>query len=178
MANLGQVNSSMIANFDLVGLHMTKCGISYISPDAFKTLTNIRDISLSGNSLKSIPPKLFANSKMIRTIDLSNNEISSLDTNMFQGLEYLNVLDISGNRLAIFPENLPRALTSLNLENNLINQIRNGVKLSNLEHLNLCQNNMTRVFDFITTFGFKLHKLCLDDEMVRSIRTGNFSSLV
>ncbi len=179
MANLGQVNSSMIAplsaQLNLVGLYVAKCNIFDISPDAFSTLTRVKEISLSGNRLKDIPLGLFAKTKMINVIDLSNNKLQSLDTRTFLGLENLNVLDLSGNSLSNIPENLPRTLTNLNLKNNLISKIQTSAKLPNLEYLNVCQNNVTSGFNFITMIGcFKLHVLCFDDEMIQRSHTGNF----
>lgn len=168
MANIGRVSSSMIINLDLnlIGLQMAKCNISNIEPDAFSTLVSLKEINLSGNRLASIPPGLFANT--IVKIDLSNNNLENLDGSLFQELQHLIVLDLSGNRLSSFPTNLPRVLTRLNLERNLITEVQSGVRLSNLQHLNLCQNKIDRII--FTEMGCsKLHSLCLDDGVVRLI---------
>jgi Leucine-rich repeat (LRR) protein len=163
----------MISNLELnlFGLHMTKCNISDIEPDAFNTLFRLKEINMSGNRLTHIPARLFTNTKAIVKIDLSNNYLEILNDGQFQELFNLNVLDLSGNRLSNFPANLPRVLTSLNLEKNLISEIQNNVnKLSNLQHLNLCQNRI-KTLKFNEMDCSKLLTLCLDDEVVRLIHT-------
>ena len=177
MSNIGRVTFSMIANIELslFVLQMTKCNVSDIEPDAFDTLVRLKEINLSGNHLKYVPARLFANTKAIVKIDLSNNHLEILNEGLFQELLNLNILDLSGNRLSNFPANLPRVLTSLNLENNFINVIQNNIRLSNLQHLNLCQNRIN-YFKFNEMDCAKLNTLCLDDGVVRLIHsdTGNY----
>ena len=170
MTNIGRVTSSMIFNLELnlVALKMTKCNISDIETAAFSTLSRLKEIDLSGNRLTYIPSGVFASTKAIAKIDLSNNNLEILDESLFQELLNLNILDLSGNRLSSFPTNLPRVLTHLNLESNLINEIKNGVRLSNLQHLNLCQNRIKN-FKFTEMGCSKLHTLCLDDGVVRLV---------
>ncbi|XP_057370297.2 leucine-rich repeats and immunoglobulin-like domains protein 1 [Daphnia carinata] len=170
MTSIQRVDALMIANLglNLFVLQMPKCNISEIESNAFYTLTSLKEINMSGNRLTRIPTRLFANTRAIAKIDFSNNNLELLDNSLFQELQNLNVLNLSGNRLVYFPENLPRVLTYLNLENNMISQIDTHTKLTNLQHLNLCQNRISS-FNFFAMECSKLYSLCLDDGVVRLI---------
>ncbi|KZS13115.1 Uncharacterized protein APZ42_021854 [Daphnia magna] len=170
MTSIRRVDLSMIANLglNLFVLQMPKCNISEIESDAFNTLTNLKEINMSGNRLTRIPNRLFANTWAIAKIDFSNNNLELLDNSLFQELQNLNILNLSGNRLVNIPENLPRVLTYLNMENNMISRIETQTKLTNLQHLNLCKNRISS-FNFLAMECSKLHSLCLDDGAVRLV---------
>lgn len=175
MTSIRRVDLSMIANLglNLFVLQMPKCNISEIESDAFNTLTNLKEINMSGNRLTRIPNRLFANTRAIAKIDFSNNNLELLDNSLFQELQNLNILNLSGNRLVNIPENLPRVLTYLNMENNMISRIETQTKLTNLQHLNLCKNRISS-FNFLAMECSKLHSLCLDDGAVRLVYKGNY----
>nr|WFG53357.1 TLR9 [Monopterus albus] len=136
-----------------------------IDPYAFKSLLKLRELSLSGNSLTSIPwlPE------SLRILDLRNNRIFHIihplntphleklvpsnncfyanpcnqsfyiSESVFRGLPNLSNLTLGYNNLTAVPKGLPPSLTSLDLRENTITEIEEGAfaNLTVLKELNL-----------------------------------------
>ncbi|KAM8857297.1 toll-like receptor 8 [Synchiropus picturatus] len=129
-----------------------KEGELVISEDAFKNLTQLRNLSLVGNHLQGIPTNLPAG---LTTLDLFSNKIMHLDKQMLAGLAnittlyinrncystvtcgkrvtieddsllvmtQLNTLDISLNNLTKVPKGLPKTLVDVKVGHNNIQAI-------------------------------------------------------
>ncbi|XP_053732745.1 toll-like receptor 8 [Synchiropus splendidus] len=129
-----------------------KEGKLVISKDAFKNLTELRNLSLRGNHLQGIPTNL---PTRLTTLDLNHNKITYLDSKMLAGLvnithlylnrncysvtpcgkrvtieddsllvmTQLNTLDISFNNLTKVPKGLPKTLVDVKLGVNSIQAI-------------------------------------------------------
>ncbi|XP_020490143.1 toll-like receptor 7 [Labrus bergylta] len=123
-----------------------------IAAEAFKNLTKLRSLRLSGNRLTEIPGNLPVS---VEILDLHNNKIMRLDNRSFAGLTNLTklwlsrncyfwnpcnksitvvdgslaimtklkILDLSDNNLTEVPKGLPRSLTMLKLGSNQIQYI-------------------------------------------------------
>ncbi|KAM9804847.1 uncharacterized protein ACB057_006716 [Neosynchiropus ocellatus] len=129
-----------------------KEGRLVISKDAFKNLTQLRNLSLVGNHLQGIPTNLPAG---LRKLDLFSNKIRYLNKRMLAGLAnittlyvnkncystvtcgkrviieddsllvmtQLNTLDISLNNLTKVPKGLPKTLVDVKVGHNSIQAI-------------------------------------------------------
>lgn len=121
---------------------------------------------MAENSLKSIPANLFEKNPQISKIVLRNNRLEMLDGKLFSNFQSLNYVDISGNHLTRIPATFPPTLTQLYMADNRLEQIQFSQKLVNLQHLNMCQNNIS-VIDFTALGAFRLHSLCLGDRILQ-----------
>lgn len=123
-----------------------------VEQNAFKNLTKLRELKLSGIQLKNIPRNLPVS---LTVLELNYNHIVSLDQkelsglgnltklwlskncfvqnpcntfftvrmNTFERMTHLQHLDLSFNNLSSVPKNLPKSLLKLNLETNRIGYI-------------------------------------------------------
>ncbi|XP_039524382.1 extracellular matrix protein 2 [Pimephales promelas] len=143
---------------------------STIPPGVLLPLGKLRTLTLSYNQLSSVPLQLPLS---LQELYLRGNRIQSLQGDMFWGVAELQVLDLSANRLTNkglgkaalqnasnleslnlegnslkqVPHNLPMTIKTLNLEGNLISSITKDafISMSQLEHLGLARNKITKV---------------------------------
>ncbi|XP_022904397.1 leucine-rich repeat-containing protein 24-like [Onthophagus taurus] len=145
--NLRLLQKEKFIKMDLVNiqkLFLSRCKISTIDDRAFKGLTNLVELDLSGNVLDAVPTgtfldanslmKLFLNHNPIRTLrkasfnhlpllnvlEMNNCEISRIEDNAFLGLHSLGWLHIKNNKLtAINGTNIfPSSLKGIDLQGN------------------------------------------------------------
>jgi Leucine-rich repeat (LRR) protein len=97
----------------------------------------LRELNLSGNSLKGFGDKTFERSTLLESLDLSRNQFFNLESALPPSLKNL---DLSGNPLSIISGGgFPQSLESLKL-NNLESMLKvevNSLNLRNLKHLEL-----------------------------------------
>ena len=82
-------------------------------PDLFRGLSNLKEISLSGNNLSSVPPDLFRGLSNLQIIDLDENNLSSVPPDLFRGLSNLRAIWLNRNNLSSVPPDLFRGLSNL-----------------------------------------------------------------
>ena len=156
-----------------------------------KTILNLEYLSLARNQIISISPKQFFNLPKLNYLDLSVNKIKYLEPGIFT-LNSLITLSLSGNMLKSMPGNLfsgniSTTLRVLLLKSNLLTEVpqclyqSNVTKalFSNLEVLDLCQNNIqdfpTGLFNSTSWSSLKRIYMCHNN--ISSLPHGIFDSL-
>lgn len=139
----------------------------------FDGLTNLRDLSISTNLLRSLRPEIFDQLTNLRTLDLSNNLLTGLPRSIFNSLTNLRSLRLDGNRLDNLPADLfakLRDLRTLDLYDNELDaaDIQHGTfnGLFKLRSLTLYRNNFRSLYaEVFTAQGLnRLKTLRIDDE--------------
>ncbi|XP_066586541.1 toll-like receptor Tollo [Prorops nasuta] len=120
-------------------------------------LTDLQDLSVSGNALTDIPSAVRL-LRTLKTLDLGNNRISRIDNESFAGLDELYGLRLVDNKL----ENVSReafsslpALQVLNLANNFIRHVEQSAFASNplLRAIRLDGNQLTEIRGAFTSLS-------------------------
>ncbi|XP_062864509.1 wu:fc23c09 [Trichomycterus rosablanca] len=169
-------------------------GSSSIPDGVFSPLSSLRTLSLSHNSLTSIPQHLPLS---LQELYLRGNFIQRFQAGVFQGKAQLLVLDLSGNKLTNkglgkdafinatrleslnlegnvlkqVPSHLPHTLKILNLEGNSISSISKAALLSlpHLEHLGLARNKIFKVVPGVFRVLPLLYQLDLSHNMLHQV---------
>ncbi|XP_066533384.1 leucine-rich repeat transmembrane protein FLRT2 [Hoplias malabaricus] len=82
-----------------------------IAPGTFQSLVNLRELSLSRNSLTE-PPPLLPGASLVK-LNLQENQMKDIPVDAFSGLANLERLDISSNLLQTLPSGVFEGLGSL-----------------------------------------------------------------
>lgn len=127
--NLRTLHREKFFKMDLINLqriYLSRCRISIIDGRAFKGLTNLVELDLSGNALETVPTETFVDIPSLMRLTLSYNPIKALKRLSFNHLSFLNTLE---------------------LDNCEIRRIEDGafIGLHSLEWLHLKNNKMTTV---------------------------------
>ncbi|XP_029784640.1 platelet glycoprotein Ib alpha chain [Suricata suricatta] len=72
---------------------------------ALDGLSQLQELSLRGNKLKTLPPELLAPTALLTTLNLADNRLSELPLGLLDGLEELSTLYLQGNWLRTLPNN-------------------------------------------------------------------------
>ncbi|CAI6346589.1 unnamed protein product [Macrosiphum euphorbiae] len=80
---------------NLQRIHASRCNVYYVHDRAFRGLTNLVDLDLSGNCLRQVPTGAFAECPSLMKLSLSGNPIGDLPTRAFRHLGQLTALDLS-----------------------------------------------------------------------------------
>lgn len=146
-----------------------------LSPD-------LEALSVRGNSITHVLDSLSRLTEL-RELDLSGNRIKSIGRGgMFQNMSRLLLLDISKNTIStIFRDNLdgPRALLHLVLANNKINYIEDEalIHLTSLLTLDLRQNLLGSLYEEWFHGLGRLHTLDLTHNRIHNIPASVFRAL-
>lgn len=154
--------------------------VQNVSCDAFKGLTSLEELEISGSPfLLALEAGTFNRLNKLTKLLLNNNKIKLLAPSIFDSLEKLEMLQLSGNMLtslhrALF--NKLYNLQELNLSSNKLSTICTS-KLSKLKKLELGLNQIT--FLSLDTFSGnpQLQILSLQGNQITKITPGMFSQL-
>lgn len=136
--------------------------LDLISEGAFENLARLEELNLSRNAMNN---NVGSNSRAIQSIsrlkslDISMNSLSDDAVELYlRNKSSLHQLKMSGNALTRLSHSLfkeCKGLRTITIENNLISVIEEGTfePLSQLEMLNLAENNLVHICDF------KLHQV-------------------
>jgi Leucine-rich repeat (LRR) protein len=119
-------------------------GLTVLHKDTFQNASNMQEIHLSGNSIKTLEPNVFSPSKQLKRLVMSTNLLSEIDPNAFEGLNELQDIDLSNNLLVTIPHKTFGQLSNLrylNLRNNTL-QVRYGMFPESLVSLDLSYNKL------------------------------------
>lgn len=81
---------------NLQRIHASRCNVYYVHDRAFRGLTNLVDLDLSGNCLRQVPTGAFAECPSLMKLSLSGNPIGRVPARAFRHLGQLTSLDLSG----------------------------------------------------------------------------------
>ena len=92
------INKNAFAGLDKLSfLKITSMGITEIKGGSFKDLTNLRELYLEYNEIKSLESCMFDGLENLLTMSLYGNGINSVHSNAFLGLSKLSKLVLSQN---------------------------------------------------------------------------------
>ncbi|XP_015607151.1 P-granule-associated novel protein 1 [Cephus cinctus] len=83
-------------------LNLLTCGISSVSPNAFKTLSQLRKLSLAYNNITVVHPEWFDDLIWLEDLDLSFNNIGTIPSKAFEGMANVRSLSIRHNKMTCF----------------------------------------------------------------------------
>ncbi|XP_019948491.2 toll-like receptor 21 [Paralichthys olivaceus] len=117
---------------------------------SFDHLTELQNLRLDHNLLRSIDQFAFHNLHQLHSLNLSFNNISQLNPRAFRGLHNLTFLSLTHNKLKQLPErifstnlNLTKLIMRDNLLTNFSGIVESVSHLTNLKTLDLCINSLT-----------------------------------
>ncbi|XP_068940533.1 osteomodulin [Petaurus breviceps papuanus] len=148
-----------------------------------KIPTHIQQLYLQFNDIEAVTAHAFANASNLREINLSHNKIKSdkIEHGVFVKLPHLLQLHLDHNDLEDFPFPLPNSLERLLLGNNAISRVEaNAMEgLINLTMLDLCHNQLrdSLLEENLSQMG-KLTQLNLCSNRLESMPAGLPSSLM
>ncbi|XP_050404704.1 leucine-rich repeat-containing protein 70 [Patella vulgata] len=145
--------------------------------EGFKNITNINRIDLHGNRIQNIKNEDFRDTTSLLDLILSNNKITQIKRNAFRSLIKLAYLSIKGNPLkkadGLFYKN--ELLLYMDLSDCQLKSVPKGLPDS-IQHLQLNQNNITRIKSKDFRNKLYLRIIVLDENEIVSIAPGAFST--
>ena len=143
-------------------------------------LRNLRTLNLSNNAIKELSPNsLLKNLANLKVLKCDNNKLESLPP-VIGDMQKMTVLSAAGNSLNTSSLVLPTSLKELNLKSTILGSIPSIISaLSNLQVLNLSDNDLVCVPGKIYSNLINLVELILDDNKIISLPSeiGNMKKL-
>ncbi|XP_012634864.2 platelet glycoprotein Ib alpha chain [Microcebus murinus] len=78
--------------------------LTSLSPGALDGLSQLHELYLRDNKLKTLPPGLLAPTPHLKKLNLANNGLEELPSGLLDGLEDLDTLYLQGNSLSTIPK--------------------------------------------------------------------------
>ncbi|CAO1409799.1 unnamed protein product [Diamesa tonsa] len=166
-----KASSYLTKQINLKGGTSIFSSIEDLSEDVFKTLSNLKELILTYNMLKSLPKDVFVDLIRLQLLDLSDNNLIELHDGLFDTTLNMKSLVLSNNKLTNISRNVfakLRKLEILLLNRNNLKTIDDSFKsLENLREINLSYNQLSHnqtknVFDGLT----KMEKLYLSNNQL------------
>lgn len=134
----------------LVDLTLSRNTISFITPQAFTDLENLRALHLNSNRLTRIDNDTFSGMTKLHHLILNNNQLVLIHQGAFNDLLALEELDLSYNNLETIPwETIQRmiSLHTLSLDHNMLDFIPEGTfsLLQKLNRLDVTSNKLQKL---------------------------------
>ncbi|XP_068195188.1 leucine-rich repeat and fibronectin type-III domain-containing protein 5 isoform X2 [Antennarius striatus] len=134
----------------LVDLTLSRNTISYITPNAFADLENLRALHLNSNRLTRIGNDTFCGMSKLHHLILNNNQLVLIHQGAFNDLLALEELDLSYNNLDSIPwESIQKmiSLHTLSLDHNMLDYIPEGTfsLLQKLNRLDVTSNKLLKL---------------------------------
>lgn len=176
-------------------LHLSRCGILSIEPDAFMGLQwTLTSLSLSDNLLEQIPVQALERLRRLKVLDLSNNRLAALGANSFRRLNRLTTLRLADNRIAVIANQVARPtlplseLTFAGLEESLVDLNLKNTQLASfpalaiknlrkLAFLNLAQNQIAAIPSDSFSRMNSLTAINLERNRISSLNEGTFTGV-
>ncbi|GJQ72283.1 hypothetical protein Trydic_g3373 [Trypoxylus dichotomus] len=160
-------------------LYMEDSSVENMEPGAFNGLVNLKRLSLSKNKLAHLRKGIFNSLTTLSYLDMSNNFIQSFEKDTFLGMKDLKTLGLENNRIKNIEQilNVRNNLTVLRLQYNDISDLTSLHKFEHLEDLNLANNLITELPEGV--FGSTdLKLLMLSSNLIRNINENAFMILI
>jgi Leucine-rich repeat (LRR) protein len=177
----------------------------WLQPDMFGHLHGLRTLVLSHNRLSDLSEDIFQSLTNLEVLNLSSNQITKLSKHTFQNLSNLRELSLSHNHLTVIGKdslgqaifrietialdhnkiitvdseafsNMTR-LADLAMNGNNLNAVPLAVKmLPILKSLNLGENTISELSEYVLSGNPQLHTLVLEQNKIRKISKQAFAS--
>jgi hypothetical protein len=136
---LQQLSEKAFQSVGLINLHklyLRECGIQELHKDAFRGLTILIELDLSGNQIHTLHPGIFRDNVRLRILSFSRNLIQKLEDGLFSNMTYLQSIDLSECRLSYI--GLKTFINTSHLKNLALNKNNlTTMKVKTLEPLSL-----------------------------------------
>ena len=180
-------------------LKLRDAGITGLKQGDFDNLTNLQELHLGSNQLKSLPEYVFDDLGNLDVLYLSNNDLSVLPQKVFFNLPNMESLDLSGNRFSSLPSgifSLSLSLETLDLSGNRFSSFPNDIfprfpnpnfysngstpplPVMGLKTLDISSNNLTFLTDNVFDNLIILEKLDLSRNNLSSLPPRIFENLL
>lgn len=162
---------------ELRDLKITHTNISAIHPDTFAHNKKLVKLNLANNPLNKI--ENFVNSASVEELDMSNCNLTKISVNMFRNLSNLQSLDLRGNNIKELIDGTFDNLidiTEIHLENNQISHLSEHIFEQNIDLENLYLDNNPIVEFSGKTFS-NLDTLSLRSCKIETLEDGIFNSM-
>lgn len=179
---LGSVSSSVFPLCSSVTeLDLLQNQIVSIAEDAFRSMPELRVLTLSNNNLQSVQAAT-RNLPSLVELDLSKNRIEALRCGDFANLTRLRHLNLYANLISALPDCVFKDLTQLQvlkLQNNSISRLSETFQLhlQNLRQLHLNSNKLTAISRGQFSGLHSLQNLSLHSNQIKQLAKGSFSGL-
>ena len=122
--------------------------LSGVDLQAFCVLPKLADLDLSNNSFQSVPPDLECLGSRLRRLRLSNNSIGTVDNSSLASMGFLYYLDLSYNSLKTIDglEGMAASLVELHLDHNNLTSLQTTLQnFHRLTNLTLTYNPLVEI---------------------------------
>ena len=141
--------------------------ITALTARDFAGLTSLKNLSLDGNDLATLPAGVFAGLTALSSLSIDYNDLTTLRADVFDGLTTLSHLSLTGNDLTTLPDDVFDGLTALEdlyLNENDLATLRADVfhGLTTLRDLSLDGNDLTTLPDDVFDGLIALEDLVLE----------------
>ncbi|CAO1400754.1 unnamed protein product [Diamesa hyperborea] len=166
--------------FNLKGDTRNFSSINDLLEDVFKTLSNLEELILTRNKLKTLPKDVFVDLVRLELLDLRYNNLIELHDELFDTTLNMKTLMLTSNKLTNISRNVfakLRKLEILSLANNKLKTIDDSFKsLENLREINLSSNQLSHnqtnnLFDGLE----KMEKLYLNNNQLEDFLISNYT---
>ena len=177
------INERNFANLTkLKRINLMENRIESIASDAFKDLSELKQLSLSYNRIKVIDPKWFQSLTNLEFLSLYENEIKLIASDAFKDLRELEQLNLSTNKIKVVDPQWFQSLTKLKvlgLGNNTIKVVdsKNFNNLLKLTTLQLYDNKIASIASDAFKDLNELKTLCLRGNNINVVDPTWFLSL-
>ena len=147
---------------NLTILYINDNKITNLYNDSFAGLGNLKQLNLDNNALGSLPFSVFKPLVSVEHVSLSNNRLLTVNIKFWPSS--LQFLDLGDNHLVSLPDGLQHTnIKHLNMTNNSLNVFNTkGEILKNLETLDLSRNRLLNLSESTFTFFPRLLHLNLE----------------
>ncbi|CAG4947894.1 unnamed protein product [Colias eurytheme] len=166
-----------------LSLDLSYNNVKYVKNLAFKSLVNLQHLNLSHNAIEDILPysliQYESRQTELRDIDLSYNNIRTISNEAFQYMNNLKELYLDHNEIEVLGDDIfanLRNLSILYLQFNKISTLSMSlINLLSLEYLDLSYNNIIKVNGFELNRLQKLINFNMSYNSLESIESNCFS---
>ncbi|XP_044766275.1 chondroadherin-like isoform X2 [Coccinella septempunctata] len=98
---LKRIGKDMFTGLNLEILNLVSCKIGEIDADAFSNLSNLKELDLGHNLIKSFKPGTYQNLPKLNELQLNKNEIGAINWDEWNTLPSLKTIDFGDNHLTV-----------------------------------------------------------------------------
>ena len=163
---------------DVILLDVSRNKIQILKSRSLKGLASLRNLSLSHNNLTNIETNAFGHTLKLVELHFDHNHLTNLPDQLFKRLDYLNKLDAGYNQFLEVCDAFALAKAKhLSLESNRLVYMTAGISIRPLNYLNLKNNQLLRIDEFVFDRISGLEYLSLERNQLRRLQPGTLVPL-